>query len=108
MKICQLFHKFIIMNRAHQIAAIMFTDIQGYTALMQQNKEKAVQFRDKHRQIFTSVTEKYNGKILQYYGDDTLSVFVSAIDTVRCGLKYNWVFRKILQFRSELQFRWVM
>ncbi len=36
------------MARSRQLAAIMFTDIEGYTALMQQNEEKAVQSRDKH------------------------------------------------------------
>jgi len=44
------------MARSRQLAAIMFTDIEGYTALMQQNEEKAVQSRDKHRRIFNSVT----------------------------------------------------
>jgi class 3 adenylate cyclase len=70
------------MKHARQLAAIMFTDIQGYTALMQQNEEKAIQSRDKHRHIFNSVTEKHNGRILQYYGDGTLSIFDSAIDAV--------------------------
>ena len=50
------------MARSRQLAAIMFTDIEGYTALMQQNEEKAVQARDKHRRIFNSVTEKHRGK----------------------------------------------
>ena len=31
------------MKRSRQLAAIMFTDIQGYTALMQQIEEKAIQ-----------------------------------------------------------------
>lgn len=63
----------------------MFTDIEGYTALMQQNEEKAIQTRERHRQIFNSFTEKYEGRILQYYGDGTLSIFNSAIDAVKCG-----------------------
>jgi len=63
----------------------MFTDIEGYTALMQQNEEKAIQTRERHRQIFNSITEKYEGRILQYYGDGTLSIFNSAIDAVKCG-----------------------
>ena len=75
------------MTRTRQLAAIMFTDIQGYTRLMQQNEQKAVQFREKHRKIFNSFTEKYNGKILQYYGDGTLSIFDSAIDAVNCAIE---------------------
>lgn len=82
------------MTRSRQLAAIMFTDIEGYTALMQQNEEKAIQSRDKHRQVFNSMTEKHKGKILQYYGDGTLSIFDSAIDAVKCGIEMQLGFQK--------------
>lgn len=75
------------MSISRQLAAIMFTDIEGYTALMQQNEQKAIEVRDKHRRIFNSVTEKHKGKVLQYYGDGTLSIFDSAIDAVHCGIE---------------------
>ena len=61
---------------------------------MQQNEGKAIQARDKHRLIFNSITEKYNGKILQYYGDGTLSIFDSAIDAVKCGIEMQLGFQK--------------
>lgn len=77
-----------------QLVAIMFTDIEGYTALMQENEEKAIQVREKHRAIFNSSTEKHNGKILQYYGDGTLSIFDSAIDAVQCGIEMQLGFQK--------------
>lgn len=76
----------------HQLAAIMFTDIQGYTALMQQDEAKAVAFRNRHREIFNAAIEKFNGKILQYYGDGTLSTFVSVIDAVKCGIEMQLAF----------------
>jgi len=82
------------MPRSRQLAAIMFTDIVGYTALMQQNEKKAIQARNKHRRIFNSVTKKYNGKILQYYGDGTLSIFDSAIDAVKCSIEMQLSFQK--------------
>jgi len=72
----------------------MFTDIQGYTALMQQNEEKAIRVREKHRHIFNSITKKYDGRILQYYGDGTLSIFNSAIDAVHCGTEMQLDFLK--------------
>ena len=82
------------MSRSRQLAAIMFTDIQGYTALMQQNEQKAIQARDKHRRIFNSNTEKHKGRVLQYYGDGTLSIFDSAIDAVKCGIEMQLGFRE--------------
>ena len=81
-------------EQTRQLAAIMFTDIEGYTALMQQNEEHAIKARDKHRRIFNSTTEKHNGRVLQYYGDGTLSIFDSAIDAVKCGIEMQLGFQK--------------
>ena len=81
-------------TQKHQLAAIMFTDIEGYTALMQQSEDKAIAYRNRHREVFNAVTEKYKGNILQYYGDGTLSTFISAIDAVRCGIELQQAFRE--------------
>lgn len=81
-------------TQSHQLAAIMFTDIQGYTSLMQRDEKKAVEFRDRHRELFNAVTNKFKGKILQYFGDGTLSTFPSAIDAVRCGIEMQQAFRE--------------
>ena len=71
----------------------MFTDIEGYTALMQKDERKAIAYRDRHREVFDSTTKKYNGSILQYYGDGTLSTFPSAIDAVQCGIEMQLAFQ---------------
>ena len=76
----------------HQLAAIMFTDIEGYTALMQKDEDKAIEIRNRHRTAFETITGKYEGKILQYYGDGTLSTFQSAIQAVRCGIELQLAF----------------
>jgi TolB-like protein/class 3 adenylate cyclase len=81
-------------DKQRQLVAIMFTDIEGYTALMQQNEENAIQARDKHRQIFNANTKKHNGRVLQYYGDGTLSIFGSVIDAVICGVEMQLEFLK--------------
>jgi len=87
-------NEFEAKTQVHQLAAIMFTDIEGYTALMQKDEEKAIKFRNHHKEVFERFTEKYNGKILQYYGDGTLSTFNSAIDAVRCGIDIQLAFRE--------------
>lgn len=74
------------MPSQRKLTAIMFTDIEGYTALMQQSEENAILLRNKHREVFQKETEKYDGQILQYYGDGTLSVFDSAVKAVECGI----------------------
>jgi TolB-like protein/Flp pilus assembly protein TadD len=69
-----------------KLAAIMFTDMVGYTALMQQNEQQAKINRDRHRQVLSSAIEENSGTILQYYGDGTLSIFNSAVDAVSCAI----------------------
>lgn len=71
----------------------MFTDIQGYTALMQQDEQRALEVRNKHRRVFNEVTEKYGGRVLQYYGDGTLSMFDSILAAVECGIGLQRGFR---------------
>lgn len=74
------------MTKHRQLAAIMFTDIEGYTALMQQDESKALTIREKHRAVFEATTKTHNGQIIQYFGDGTLSVFNSAVEAVLCAI----------------------
>ena len=69
------------------LAAIMFTDMVGYTALMQENEQKAKENRDRHRKILQDSVTNHRGKILQYYGDGTLIIFNSAIEGVDCAIQ---------------------
>ena len=81
-------------ERTRQLAAIMFADMVGYTALMQEDEEQARAQRDRHREVLSSVVPKHNGEILQYYGDGTLSVFQSAVEAVECALEIQLELRK--------------
>ncbi|CAN5253232.1 rhodanese-like domain-containing protein [soil metagenome] len=74
------------MEPVRQLSAIMFTDIQGYTALMQADEDRAMYIRRRHREIFNIHTKHCKGNILQYFGDGTLSIFHSALDAVQCGI----------------------
>ncbi|MEO1263104.1 MAG: adenylate/guanylate cyclase domain-containing protein [Bacteroidota bacterium] len=69
-----------------RLAAIMFTDMVGYSAMMQQDEEVARQLRNRHREAFVRNTKAFGGEILQYYGDGTLSIYPSASAAVQCAL----------------------
>nr|MCU0405958.1 tetratricopeptide repeat protein [Ignavibacteriaceae bacterium] len=75
------------MKEIRMLAAIMFTDMVGYTALMQENEKRAKILRDKHRSVLERLILEHRGQILQYYGDGTLSIFGSAIEAAVCGAK---------------------
>jgi len=72
-------------SSGRKLAAIMFTDIVGYTAMMQQNEEDGLIRVEHHRIVLEKYIKQHNGNILQYYGDGTLSVFGSAYDAVLCA-----------------------
>ena len=76
----------MIEDKVRQLAAVMFTDIVGYTALMQQDEALAMKLRTKHRSVFEEQHALHQGKIIQYYGDGTLSVFKSAIEATQCAV----------------------
>jgi TolB-like protein/Tfp pilus assembly protein PilF len=80
------------MTQRRQLSAIMFTDIEGYTAQMQQDEKIALQLRNKHREIFETATEKYQGKIIQYFGDGTLSIYTSTVEAVHSAIDMQLAF----------------
>ena len=69
------------------LAAIMFTDMVGYTALTQEDEKKSKEFRDRHREVLQNCTKKHNGKTLQYWDDGTLTIFDSAVEAVNCAIE---------------------
>jgi TolB-like protein/class 3 adenylate cyclase/Flp pilus assembly protein TadD len=69
-----------------QLAAIMFADMTGYTALMQEDEGRAKILRDRQRKTLETYIPGNSGKIIQYFGDGTLSIFGSAIDAVKAAV----------------------
>jgi len=69
-----------------QLAAILFADMTGYTALMQENEHLARTKRKRFKEVLDSTIQQHDGKILQYYGDGSLSIFNSAINSVNCAI----------------------
>ncbi|MEO6289079.1 MAG: adenylate/guanylate cyclase domain-containing protein [Ginsengibacter sp.] len=81
-------------HRVRQLAAIMFADMTGYTALMQEDEQRATILRERQRHILATVIPAYKGKILQYFGDGTLSIFDSAINAVQSGIEIQHELQK--------------
>jgi TolB-like protein/class 3 adenylate cyclase/Tfp pilus assembly protein PilF len=69
-----------------KLAAIMFTDIVGYSAIMQESETQGRLIRNRHKTVFEQCVAAHEGKIIQYYGDGTLSVFPSAVAAVECAV----------------------
>ena len=59
----------------------------GYTALMQQNEQSAKDKLRRLKEVLETSVSLFHGKILQNYGDGSLSIFSSAIDSVKCAVE---------------------
>ncbi len=73
-------------KKVRRLVAIMFTDIVGYTALMEEDEARATVIRLRHREVFKELHTLHSGEIVQYYGDGTLSVFTSAVAAAQCAI----------------------
>lgn len=69
-----------------QLLAILFADMTGYTALMQQNERLARSKQQRMKEVLEASITKHNGKIVQYYGDGSLNIFSSALDGVHAAV----------------------
>lgn len=69
-----------------RLAAILFTDLVGSTALMARSEEAGLQAKRRHRELVRAQVESFHGDFIEAPGDETLSIFSSALDAVSCGL----------------------
>jgi predicted ATPase/class 3 adenylate cyclase len=69
-----------------RLTAVMFTDMVGYTALMQVDETRAVEKRDRYVAALEREHEAAGGTIVQRLGDGSLSMFPSALAAVRAGV----------------------
>ena len=74
-------------NVKRKLAAIMFTDIAGYTALSSKDENKALELLDKQENILTPIIKEFNGTLHNRIGDGLLFTFSTVTDAIKCGIK---------------------
>lgn|GEM_PF-5272758 len=69
-----------------KLAAIMFTDMVGYTALAHRDEELSLELLEEHRRMIRALIRKYSGTEIKTIGDSFLIEFTSTLDAVKCAL----------------------
>lgn len=83
------------MKDDRRLAAIIFADIAGYTAMMQSDELNAMRILDRYNSALTEYVDQYQGEIVKRYGDGTLILFASSINAVNCCVALQKAFREV-------------
>ncbi len=82
------------MDKRRQLAAILFTDIVGYSAVMQRDEGKALQVIRRYVSVLHHAVSRYGGEVLNDYGDGSLCIFNSALEAVQSAIDIQSELRK--------------
>ncbi len=82
------------MESARRLAAIMFTDMVGYTRVTQRDEGKAMALLDEQRKIVRSRLQQYGGREVKTIGDAFLVEFASSLSAVNCAVDIQESIRK--------------
>src|SRR5215510_5533687 len=69
-----------------KLAAIMFTDMVGYSALSQGDGKLAMELLEEHRALLREIFPRFNGTEIKTIGDGFLVEFNSALEAAQCAI----------------------
>jgi class 3 adenylate cyclase len=75
-----------VTHEERRLAAIMFSDICGFSATMGANESQALNLVNMHNTCIESAVEIHGGRIIKKMGDGLLLEFASAVNAVRCAV----------------------
>jgi adenylate cyclase len=98
----------MIKEQERKLAAIMFTDMVGYSSLTQEDEALAIELLEEHRQILRPFFPKHGGREVETVGDAFFVEFSSALEAVKCAIEIQkelWERNKSVPVNKQIKIR---
>ena len=82
-------------EQTRKLAAIVFTDIVGFTKLSAENEPAALSLLEKQRELLKPIVEEHGGSWLKEIGDGLLLLFDTTKDAVHCSIEIQNIAKQV-------------
>jgi len=87
-------------NEEYRLAAIMFTDIHGFSRMMESNEKATLQLLKYHNNLVSDLVKKHNGNVIKTIGDAFLVVFNNTTNAVLCSIDIQ---KELYEYNKNLE-----
>ncbi|MBU0935830.1 MAG: 2TM domain-containing protein [Spirochaetes bacterium] len=74
-------------QKDYRLAAIMYTDIVGFSRMMEQDEAGTLRLMSFHNKLVTDITDKYHGEVIKTIGDAFLVVFRNTVEALQSAME---------------------
>ncbi len=90
------------LRKDRQLAAILFTDIAGYTKLMAANEDEGLRAMEANRKIHKKWIKKFRGKWLKELGDGVIVIFYTVTEATLCAIEIQKEIKQTQKFSLRM------
>ena len=69
-----------------KLAAILSTDVKGYSRLMGEDEVATIRTLTAYREVMTTLIQQHRGRVVDSPGDNLLAEFASVVEAVQCAV----------------------